>query len=1350
MLALLITHTKARLGSLTTDCEYSDSVSSPTSSPPSTVGSASAMKNTTINLTTGRITGRMKFNQRLFILFGATFFSFAFFLLFDQSMPWPQQQISRTRLLAIKLWPNQLDWQPPRHRHHACSWSTTPSIDRIVTANFSTFDMIPKLVYDVMADGSYPLPNPNKALDLLSLSSSSLSSSLSSSSLSKSLSSLSSSSSLSLSNSLVLLDSSLSSSPSLSLSSSSSLKSASLLSSNNAELVVVDGDDAGDDDDDDDDDSHHSNVDGDGPGGGGGAVAAADHSRDSISSSSSSSSSSSKVSEDGLTVIVVPHSHNDPGWLKTVDEYYSDQTKHILDNIVQKLTTYPNMTFVWSETIYLAMWWNDQEDAIKAQVRRLIRRGQLEIVLGGWVMPDEATTHYYAIVDQLIEGHRWVMDNLHVIPENSWSIDAFGHSGTMPYLLKEAGLKNMVIQRIHGAVKGYLAKRKSLEFNWRQYWDPKGTKDMMCHTMPYMLYSIKYTCGPDKFFCLLYDFRNIPGERREGKSREITMKNIEIQAEYLYKEYMKKNFLYKYNVILVPLGDDFRYDKELEWDQQYQNYMMLFHYMNSRRDWNIKLRFGTLRDYFDIVRKRQLVYPNYFGDDSLKLPSLSGDFFPYSDKNYDYWTGFYTTRPFDKRFSRNLESYLRAADILYFLACSYSSIWDVPYEKSFEAAGMLKRARRYLGLFQHHDAITGTAKDNVVLDYEEKLAISYNLTQTVIGDALEILLYRSKNGPTKFVTPETVRISPTTSPQKQILRVDKAGLRLILFNQLLQQRQDIVTVLVSTNNIEVLDESKNSIPCQINPYWTDHTTVSNSVFELVFLANMAPLASTVYTLQIPIEEPKNTYLARIGAINHEHLVIPSTSGFVKEKPWFSSNPESIVLENSIIKATFSGSRGLLQEVVDKTTGNSTQIKLDFLAYLSQGSGAYLFLPNGRARSITNSKHIVRVVRGPLVSEVHVLHKYILHRIKLYDVPGLQRHALHIENTVNIKSFRDREVIMRLQTDIKNPNQTFFTDQNGFQMIGRRNQPRLHVEANYYPVTTMVMLEDDLRRLSLHVDHSHGVACLETGMVEVMLDRQLSYDDERGLGQGVEDIKPVISKFVLHLEPRYKGKQSTSNGDDTVNNKHNVKEDTLQFDSEATQRHEAAQNINVDRNKDGISKTLVRNSDGNAQNIKMNLPISNTFASYTDSQKSSIHTQELRFTYPSLLGIYLNYYLQHPLITYFTNMPSEKLAPTFLPIDGQIPCDINILSLRVLVNSDLVQNGSSLILNREGFSCEFPTSEPVCSSNWGQFPVNAMFGKIPLKSFRRTSLSHLYDLETLSPNSVLKLAHMEVSSYILKT
>ena len=162
-------------------------------------------------------------------------------------------------------------------------------------------------------------------------------------------------------------------------------------------------------------------------------------------------------------------------------------------------------------------------------------------------------------------------------------------------------------------------------------------------------------------------------------------------------------------MLLIPLGDDFRWDSDREWDAQYTNYKMIMDHVNSQPGFNAEIHWGTLSDYFNELRKSSAASS---GDEVALFPSLSGDFFTYADRDDHYWSGYFTSRPFWKNLDRVLEGYLRAGEILFSLA--WAEMEYIGSDKTAMADGCmagLVEGRRALSLFQHHDGITGTAKD---------------------------------------------------------------------------------------------------------------------------------------------------------------------------------------------------------------------------------------------------------------------------------------------------------------------------------------------------------------------------------------------------------------------------------------------------------------------------------------------------------------------------------------------------------------------------------------------------------------------------------------------------------------
>jgi hypothetical protein len=77
---------------------------------------------------------------------------------------------------------------------------------------------------------------------------------------------------------------------------------------------------------------------------------------------------------------------------------------------------------------------------------------------------------------------------------------------------------------------------------------------------------------------------------------------------------------------------------------------------------------------------------------------------------------------------------------------------------------------------------------------------------------------------------------------------------------------------------------------------------------------------------------------------------------------------------------------------------------------------------------------VRVIRGPLLSEVHVFFSQVQHILRLCEGPGIEGLAVDIQNLVDVSNENNRELVMRLETSVNNEDRTFYADLNGFQVL----------------------------------------------------------------------------------------------------------------------------------------------------------------------------------------------------------------------------------------------------------------------------------------------------------------------------
>ncbi|XP_033225120.1 lysosomal alpha-mannosidase-like [Belonocnema kinseyi] len=765
-----------------------------------------------------------------------------------------------------------------------------------------------------------------------------------------------------------------------------------------------------------------------------------------------------------LNVHIVPHSHDDVGWLKTFDQYYYGSRKdlykagvhYILKSVIQSLQENPDRRFIFVESAFFFKWWDKQDEEEKTIVRSLINEGRLEIIGGGWSMNDEAVTHYQSVIDQFSWGFRRLNDTFGECarPKIGWQIDPFGHSREQASMFAQMGFDGLIFARLDYQDEEELLRAKTAEFIWKGS-SSLGKSSNLFTSKLYQNYSSPYG--------LCFDTRCKDDPLIDDT--ESPEYNIVQKVEQLLAYVNKQAYSYRTNNVLLTMGDDFQYHLADMW---FINLDLLIRYTNQRNGSTHNLIYSTPSCYLKALN-----------DANLAWSTKSDDFFPYASDYRTYWTGYYTSRPTLKFYARMGNNFLQVIKQL-------SVLRNYPDNKELE------KFREAMGILQHHDAITGTERQHVANDYARILSISMRDGEEISTDILRNFLPKDQS-----------------SEQKKLLKFHSC-------------------LLLNISSCEHTEINKNFVVTVYNPTSQLLTTYVRLPVKGASYNVKNYLGTELVTQIVPVPEAVKTIPGRNSSALYELVFLAQEIPAMGYQSFYVSEKNSEIEFQSDEQKwkTYDISVDATGKVfIQSKLNESIKLTQSFHYYLGAkvingapmfcDSGAYIFRPNkGAGIQNFSFRGNFQIIRGPLVDELHMtVNDWISQVVRVYA--GEDRIEFNwLVGPINISDDFGKEIITKYTTDLQT-NGEFLTDSNGREILKRMRKVKQStattefsetVAGNYYPVTTKISLNDESRKLKMAVltDRAQGGSSLMDGEIELMVHRRLLTDDCRGLGQALNE------------------------------------------------------------------------------------------------------------------------------------------------------------------------------------------------------------------------------------------------------
>ncbi|KAG7984987.1 hypothetical protein I3843_03G001300 [Carya illinoinensis] len=800
-----------------------------------------------------------------------------------------------------------------------------------------------------------------------------------------------------------------------------------------------------------------------------------------------------RIVPEKLNVHLVPHSHDDVGWLKTVDQYYVGANnsirgacvQNVLDSVISALLDDKNRKFIYVEMAFFQRWWRQQSETMRVKVKELVDSGQLEFINGGMCMHDEATPHYIDLIDQTTLGHQFIKDEFDKVPRVGWQIDPFGHSAVQAYLLgAELGFDSLFFARIDYQDRAKRLNEMSLEIVWQ------GSKSLGSSSQIFAGIFPRHYDPPDGF---TFEINDVSPPIQD----DVLLFDYNVQERvdaFVAAAFAQANVT-RTNHIMWTMGTDFRYQYANSWFRQMDKFI---HYVNE--DGRVNALYSTPSIYTEAKHVA-----------NEKWPRKTDDFFPYADHPNAYWTGYFTSRPALKGYVRMMSAYYLAARQLEFF--KGRSNFGPNTDALADA----------LAVAQHHDAVSGTEREHVAADYAKRLYMGYAETEKLVSSSLAFLAEsrsssRQGNPVANFQQCPLLNIS--YCPPSEALLLDEKSMVVVVYNPLGWRREEVIRIPVSSEKVFVHDSDGRDIESQLLPLsnatlslrnyyvkaYTGKSTNGALKYWLAFSASVSPLGFSTYV----VSSAKQT-----GPSSTISMVYTSEG----------STDNTIEVGQGSLKLLYSVDEGKLTHYVNSRNQVTALAEQSYSYYFGndgtdkdpQASGAYVFRPNGTFL-IKPDQVPLTIFRGPVLDEVHQqISPWISQITRVFKG---KEHA-EVEFSIGPIPVDDgigKEITTQIRTTMKT-NKTFYTDSNGRDFIKRVrdfrtdwdlqvNQP---VAGNYFPINLGIYVQDSSMEFSVLVDRSVGGTSLVDGQIELMLHRRLLHDDSRGVGEALNETICVLDK-----------------------------------------------------------------------------------------------------------------------------------------------------------------------------------------------------------------------------------------------